>query len=435
LLEAIREFERQRIYLSDEDRATYFIQAREAFDALISLEVEQGQTASAFIHVEQARARVLLDRLLPSSLVSTKQDESPVPRLSLNELLEMIPEGVRLVEYVVLKDRLLIFVIGKKEFHLVTQVIGESELRDLVTSLTVNLETKTAIALAQLSRLHDEILFKARPYIREGDLLVFVPDKMLYSVPFAALRTPGSRFLIEDFPIAIAPSVSVYLEGIKMEEKASWRRKSRILIIANPTRDSQNLPALSETEALRIASLYPASEVRLLKRNEASKSAFLSTAGQFGIIHFGGHSIANVNFPALSYLLMASNRRGDGPLYAFQIATLRLERTHLVVLASCYSGSGFINDSEGLMSLGRAFISAGVPVVVDSLWAVDDRQAGWFFAEFYNRLRTGESPASALRSSQLKALDKCRGDISQCIRNWFGFQVVGGVTNHIHLVD
>jgi hypothetical protein len=52
--------------------------------------------------------------------------------------------------------------------------------------------------------------------------------------------------------------------------------------------------------------------------------------------------------------------------------------------------------------LGAAFLSAGVPAVVVTLWPVDDRVSAALMREFYASLSHGKSVAAALRHAQLR---------------------------------
>jgi CHAT domain-containing protein len=56
--------------------------------------------------------------------------------------------------------------------------------------------------------------------------------------------------------------------------------------------------------------------------------------------------------------------------------------------------------------LTRAFIYAGSPSVISTLWQVDDRASYELMQAFYENLRAGQSKGEALRRAQLATLAK-----------------------------
>src|SRR5262249_13576636 len=81
----------------------------------------------------------------------------------------------------------------------------------------------------------------------------------------------------------------------------------------------------------------------------------------------------------------------------------------LVSLSACQTGLGREVRGEGLMGITRAFLYAGAPRVVVSLWNVNDRATASLMAGFYERmLRRGERPSQALRAAQLELRKQAR---------------------------
>jgi CHAT domain-containing protein len=124
----------------------------------------------------------------------------------------------------------------------------------------------------------------------------------------------------------------------------------------------------------------------------------------FRVLHFATHAVADTRTPELSGLVFSqvdeSGRQREGFLGLSDIYDLRLS-ADLVVLSGCRTAFGKEVRGEGLMGLTRAFLFAGVPRVVASLWPVQDRAAAELMTRFYRALwREGRSPAVALREAQ-----------------------------------
>jgi CHAT domain-containing protein len=92
----------------------------------------------------------------------------------------------------------------------------------------------------------------------------------------------------------------------------------------------------------------------------------------------------------------------DGVLRLNDVFGLTLS-ADLVVLSGCETGLGRQMRGEGLVGLTRAFMYAGAPRVVSSLWKVDDQATAQLMTRFYRHmLQGGERPTAALRAAQLE---------------------------------
>jgi CHAT domain-containing protein len=78
----------------------------------------------------------------------------------------------------------------------------------------------------------------------------------------------------------------------------------------------------------------------------------------------------------------------------------------MIVLSSCFTGSGALFAGEGVLSLARAFLYSGSRSVVMSLWEVNDRSGTDIVKSFYSYLRKGNSKSSSLRKARLDYLGK-----------------------------
>jgi CHAT domain-containing protein len=74
-----------------------------------------------------------------------------------------------------------------------------------------------------------------------------------------------------------------------------------------------------------------------------------------------------------------------------------------VVLSACETGLGKLSTGDELIGLQRAFLYAGTPAVVTTLWKVDDKATFELVRSFYARLdNTG--PVEALRQAQVETM-------------------------------
>jgi CHAT domain-containing protein len=73
------------------------------------------------------------------------------------------------------------------------------------------------------------------------------------------------------------------------------------------------------------------------------------------------------------------------------------------ILPACETRLGQLSSGDELVGLQRAFLYAGTPAVVTTLWKVDDRASNELIRAFYQRLDSTE-PVEALRQAQLETL-------------------------------
>ena len=78
-------------------------------------------------------------------------------------------------------------------------------------------------------------------------------------------------------------------------------------------------------------------------------------------------------------------------------------KANLVVLSGCETGFGKLSTGDELVGLTRAFIHAGTPSVVASLWKVDDSSTAHLMGSFYRNLKT-VTKVEALRQARLEMI-------------------------------
>jgi CHAT domain-containing protein len=86
---------------------------------------------------------------------------------------------------------------------------------------------------------------------------------------------------------------------------------------------------------------------------------------------------------------------------------LRL-RCDLVTISACDSGLNRVRRGDELVGLARAFMEAGAPALIVTLWRVDERSTRLLMDRFYQEARNGAGFAAALQRAQLYLMSLTR---------------------------
>jgi len=107
--------------------------------------------------------------------------------------------------------------------------------------------------------------------------------------------------------------------------------------------------------------------------------------------------------PTLSSLALTPDEENDGFFTCLEIFRMRIP-ADLVVLSACNTARGRVYRAEGIVGLTTAFMIAGAPRVICSLWKVDDGATKALMVKFYELWNPKEGEglpaATALKQAQ-----------------------------------
>ena len=288
--------------------------------------------------------------------------------------------------------------------------------------------------------IYDALLADGMPLLKDKTHLVIVPGGAVSDVPFQALMNENGRYLIEDFSISYAPSLTVLAEMKANREKVSAQKYAGdFLAFGNPKLSAEtvaklrsryrsgklgNLPE-AETEVQAIGKFYPNNKI--FTGGNATENVWQTEASKYRILHLATHGLSDAEKPLYSHVLLSANSDDDGLIEGREIAAMNLT-AEMVVLSACETARGRDIDGEGMVGLAWSFAAAGVPTVVASGWKVDSENTADLMIDFYTTINQNKrvSKAEALRRAALKnlAAEKTRHPFY-----WAGFAVFGNWQN------
>lgn len=405
---------------------------------------------SALLELDQ---KITALELQKSEIIkSIKEDFNPYFQMtssepvSLNELQNnMLKKGQLLIEFVVGSKNTSLFAIScdtliyksipitreelKQELAKLSTIFKSQAVLDKPTHEFIFTPEQADFSVPPAHELYTILLKPLEPIINKSDELIIVPDDFLYYLPFEALVTDTNdvqnrydfqkaRFLIQKVNISYLQSASLLNPTLLKK----GRPTRGLLALGNPAFESSgsqnnnidrssdsrvnrllSLPN-SEREVIDIGNLLSGSEQIFVGEN-ASESNFKKNAGEFQIIHLASHFEINDVDPLYSKVILSQqgNTQEDGYLQTYEVFDLRLN-ADLVVLSACNTALGKLSKGEGLIGISRAFLYAGVPSIVVSLWNVEDEATGKIMEYFYGHLKEGDPKNDALRLAKLDYL-------------------------------
>lgn len=367
-------------------------------------------------------------------------DKSDIFAESVDDIQKNLSSDEYIISILSSRDNLYIFRISRFSFKLFDINMARSRLLNLISDISPYFKTNNnpgrifynqdlfSFNSKASNNLYTELLVPALNNIPLNSKVIFSLTPELVTIPFEFLVIDGStssssysysdkHYLIEDYQISYTPSVGLYIK----EKNNKLKNDGKTLIVGNPginsnlsgfaerrglleesgglPRDLALLPLkYSEDEVNEISSLIRADKV--LIENNATETNFKAFARLSKVIHLSTHSFLLNNQPVI-FLSNQSDPDNDGLLEAGEIVQMNLN-SDLIVLSSCSSGLGKIDESEGIIGMAKAFYDAGAKSIIVSLWQVNDKYTSIFMTLFYKNLSKGMNKSEALRQAKIE---------------------------------
>ena len=369
--------------------------------------------------------------------------------VTLDEAAALLPDDrTAILEYVVTEDKSYLFVLkSARDRRPVLTVhtidVKRTDLSKMAESFLQRVAERDLTIKQPARRLYDLLIKPAEAQLRDVRKLCIVPDATLWNVPFQALHQGERGYLLEQYAVVYAPSLSVLREmgkranTLRTEHHATNVSQLGLLAMGNPTlsgateakvrvtRRDEPLSPLpdAEKEVNTLGQLYGRGS-RVLVGPQAQEATMKAEAARYKVLHFATHAILDDRNPLYSHIILSrtnNDTREDGLLEAWEIMKLDLS-AELAVLSACETARGRIAAGEGIIGMSWALFVAGSPSAVVSQWKVDSARSSELMIEFHrNLLRKRMTRSEALRQAALKVF---RGPYNHPAY-WAGFILIG----------
>lgn len=270
--------------------------------------------------------------------------------------------------------------------------------------------------------------------------LIIVPDRDFHYVPFEVLLTKPTNnegidyqnlpYLIQDYAIHYEYSAAIMVNN---KRKVNTANGKILGFAANYGKQFNHkiLPSAltkersaQETHTHNSAAPIPGTILELEQIEQRFKGNFYTHEAanehtfkqelkheNYSVVHLAMHGIVDYNHPAYSALLFTENLDSleDNLLYSYETQHLNGTNANLVVLSACKTGYGRYAQGEGIISLGRSFMYAGIPSIVMTLWELNDETSVEVVQSFYTGLAKGLTKNIAMQEAKIAYLKNNKG--------------------------
>lgn len=376
------------------------------------------------------------------------------PVVSVQKIQQSLNRREALIEYFMKdegkgsKGELFVFVITDNEFKIFRQPLGP-EFHDTIDQFLLFirnnnvLRTKKADYLQYTKNASDLYKRLIEPIVpaMQDYRLVIVPDDKLAYLPFDALLASAADtskmdfrnldYLLHHHAISYTYSATLLYHYFQSNLKYSSKMAAfapdysdEPLVTGSSTDRFRPLPG-AEAEVQGVTEIIPGDQY---VKEKATKLNFLQQAEKYDILHLAMHTLLNDTLPLYSKMIFSSDNSGNETrtLNTYEIYNLKL-KSDLVVLSGCSTGSGKFQKGEGVMSLARAFLFAGCPAIIMTLWNVADISSSVVMVEFYRNLKNGYAKDEALRRAKVAYIAKA-DPLKAHPHYWLGYVSIGKQT-------
>jgi CHAT domain-containing protein/tetratricopeptide (TPR) repeat protein len=358
------------------------------------------------------------------------------PRIAtVKQTQDYINDATLLIEYFVGDSNIYVFAIQKEDFviHTIKKEASFNKMTNALYRSLKNIEKINTEYKALLERFSSNSYqiyqqFLAPVLVPNIKQLIIVPSGQFANLPFEVFLQSLSNkqktsdftsldYLIKDYIINYQYSTSLMLyfhpqlsnNGKVLAMAASYDLSDEEIknISLKDTRAGNLRSSLNPIPGTKkeVETLQKSFHGKFLVDKEANETAFKSLAQShdFSIIHMAMHGIVNKRNPEYSCMALTKEPKDslvDDLLYAYEINLLDLQ-ANLVVLSACETGYGKYERGEGVMSIGRGFMYAGVPSLVMTLWPLSDGSGPFLIEKLYQGLADGLHKDQALRQAKL----------------------------------
>jgi CHAT domain-containing protein/tetratricopeptide (TPR) repeat protein len=318
--------------------------------------------------------------------------------------------------------------------------VDRSDLYARVARFQDAIASRSDDAQTQARELYDLLLKPAQEQIAARKHLVVAPDAVSWNLPFQALRTEDGRYLIENYAVSYAPSLTA-LGAISTRRARPKPRRAAppaLLAFVNPaltpsteariksilTAEQLDQAPDAQNEVDELSKIYGERRVAVLVGADASESQMKAEAGKYELLHMNVRGVLNETAPLYSFAALSSNvdTKDDGTLEVREIFDLDL-KSDLAVISASELAWPKVGAMRSMTGLTWAWFVAGCPATIVSRWNCDESSD--LTLGFHRLIKASWRKESKARTWQAAVQQSLSSEERRHPYFWAGFSILG----------
>lgn len=339
---------------------------------------------------------------------------------SLQRIQSELQDSTLLIDYFLSDNVAAVFYIDKN--HITRKILDIKKLHpqrlDTFRNYIINSRSKPEQFAKLGYELYTQLLDTT--IIQNYKRLIIIPDEKLFNISFEALCTDSMvnndfkklPYLLYDYEIIYNYSASLWAYS----QKNIYTNSPFSFAAFAPDLKNRQGQKIADTKSIEQFAAYFSNAQCFISTN-ANKRAFKEHSRKNRILHITTHGTNCRENPNHSSIKLQ-----DSLLYLYEIYNLRLPKSEFLFMHFCQGGSGEFIKGEGMISLLRGFIHAGIPKITHSLWNISKNETQIIADGFYKNLVNRDmNYAKALQQSKISYIKQQNNPI---LKDWAGLALL-----------
>ncbi|MGW7279977.1 CHAT domain-containing protein [Streptomyces sp. NPDC054844] len=201
----------------------------------------------------------------------------------------------------------------------------------------------------------------------------------------AAPGTGTGESVLDRAVSSVIPSVTALAHARRTAAAMPERPQSSLVVSVPDPRGGAAALEVLDRETVRIPALLP--DPLTLQGRKAKKKRVLREMESRSLLHFACHCVTDPARPSAGRLVLHDHQKD--PLTVLDVSRARLARTELVCLTACSTADSNTIVIDESVHVAGAFLAAGVPHVIGTLWPMTDNRNSHIAPAVYASLADG----------------------------------------------